>query len=151
MKSLSVERLINAPSTSVWEVVSDVGSYAQYAPNLATSKVVSGEGVGLVRECSSKEGRWQELCTAWEEKQFFRFQVQTQANDYPFPFKTLNGKWEVHDKGNEQATIRMEFEVEFKHAIVGWLVFPIMKIKYLQVCEELLDNWQQEVLKAEQV
>ena len=66
MKSLSIERTLNAPLDVVWKVISDVDGYARYAPNIDASRVVSGEGVGMVRECSSKEGRWQEICTHWE-------------------------------------------------------------------------------------
>jgi ribosome-associated toxin RatA of RatAB toxin-antitoxin module len=146
MKNLCVERSINASLESAWKVVSDVDNYARYAPNLHTSRIVSGKGIGLIRECTSKEGNWTEICTDWKNQESYCFQVQTQAKDYPFPFKTLNAKWEVYENVNAQAVMRMEFEVEFKNVVIGWLVYPLMKKKFLLVCEQLLDNWQQEIL-----
>jgi len=145
MKRLYIERSITASLESVWNVVSDVGNYARYAPNLNTSRIVSGEGKGLVRQCTSKEGQWTEVCTDWQDQKSYRFQVQTQAKDYPFPFKTLNAKWRVYENSYAQAVIRMDFEVEFKYVVIGWLIYPFMKKKFLLVCEELLDNWQQEI------
>ena len=145
MKSLCVERRINATLGSVWKVVSDIGNYAQYAPNLNSSRIISGKGMGLVRECTSKEGAWQEICTEWQDHRSYQFQVQTQAEDYPFPFKTLQGKWEVCYDGNTQTVIRMTFDTEFKNVVIGWLAYPLMKRKFLLVCEHLLDNWQQAV------
>jgi len=143
MKSLSIMRTVNAPLDSVWEVVSDVDGYARYAPNIDTSRIVSGDGVGMVRECSSKEGRWQELCTHWQDREFYQFQIQTQAKDYPFPFKWLQGKWSVEAQADDQTVIRMVFDFEFSNRIAGWFIYPLMKIKYMAICEELLDNWQQ--------
>jgi len=145
MKSITIKRTVNAPLEAVWTVVSDLAGYARYAPNLNTSKVVSGDGVGMVRECSSKEGRWQEHCTHWQEQSSYQFQVQTQAKDYPFPFKLLHGKWIVESHTANQTVICMVFHVEFKNQIVGWLLFPIMRVKFMQVCKKLLDNWQQAI------
>ncbi len=145
MKKLYIERSITASLESAWKVVSDVGNYARYAPNIDTSRILSGEGKGLVRECTSKEGEWTEVCTDWENQKSYCFQVQTQAKDYPFPFKTLNAKWEVYENANAQTVIRMDFEVEFRNVVIGWLVYPFMKKEFLLVCEELLDNWQRKI------
>jgi len=145
MKSLYAQRRINAPLELVWKVISDVGDYARYAPNLNSSRIVSGEGKGLIRECTSKEGLWQEICTDWQEQEFYLFEVQTQAKNYPFPFKTLNGKWEVCNSGDTHTDIRMKFDFEFKNLLLGWLIYPLMRRKFITICEQLLDNWQLEI------
>jgi len=142
MKTLNVERSVRAPLESVWQLVSDVGNYAKYAPNIDSSKIVSGEGVGLIRACGSKEGRWQEFCTSWHDKDCYEFEIQTQAHDYPFPFKMLHGKWSVDPINTNHTIIRMKFDLEFKNKAVGWLLYPVMKIQFMKICEELLDNWQ---------
>ena len=145
MKTLNVGRTVSAPLESVWKVVSDVGDYAAYAPNIDTSRVLSGEGVGLVRECGSKEGRWKELCTFWREQKCYEFEIQTQADDYPFPFKMLRGKWSVDAVNENETTIHMRFDLQFKNKVVGWFLYPIMKFQFMKVCETLLDNWQASV------
>jgi len=145
MKSLNIERTLNAPLDVVWKVVSDVDGYARYAPNIDASQVVSGEGVGMVRECSSKEGRWQEICTHWENLNYYVFQIQTQASDYPFPFKALQGKWSVEAVNEKHTVIHMKFDFDFKNKVVGLLLYPLMRKKFLKICEELLDNWQRAI------
>lgn len=147
MKSLSIERVVEAPLHAVWKVVSDVDGYAQYAPNIDTSKVISGNGIGMIRECSSKEGRWREACTAWQEQSFYTFHIQTEAPDYPYPFKHLTGRWSVDQVLPERTAIRMRFDVEFNNRFYGWLIFPLMKMKYMKICEQLLDNWQAAIEK----
>ena len=142
METLTIERTVHAPLEVVWQLVSDVGDYAKYAPNIDSSTVISGEGFGLVRECGSKEGRWQELCTSWHDNESYEFEVQTEASDYPFPFKILRGKWSVDSINDKHTIIRMEFKVKFKNKVVGWLLYPVMKIQFMKVCEKLLDNWQ---------
>jgi len=147
VKSLTIERSIAAPLEQVWQVVSNLEDYALYAPNINTSEILSGNGVGMIRQCSSKEGCWQEVCTQWKEYASYSFDVQTQSKDYPYPFKTLQAQWTVESNDSNTTTIRMNFEVEFKNKLFGWMIFPIMKIKYSSICEKLLYNWQKAILQ----
>lgn len=142
MKCLSIERTVNAPLDVIWKLVSNVADYSRYAPNIDTSRIISGEGVGMVRECTSKEGRWRELCTTWKDNDHYEFEVQTQASDYPYPFKVLQGKWSVEKIDENNTTIRMVFNVDFKNQLFGALMYPLMRRKYMKICEQLMDNWQ---------
>lgn len=142
MKTLIISRQISAPLSSVWKVVADVGNYADYAPNIDRSFIVNGVGTGMIRECQSKEGRWQEVCTQWHPNTHYAFQVQTGAPDYPFPFKRLNGKWTVNEVDQNKSEIQMQFDVEFKQPWMTIILYPWMKFRFLKVCDKLLDNWQ---------
>lgn len=73
----------------------------------------------MIRECSSKEGRWQEICTQWQPNSFYDFVVQTEAKDYPFPFNQLQGHWSVIKADDSLTLIQMKFDVEFKHPLTG--------------------------------
>lgn len=142
MKYLKISRKINVPVSTTWQVISDVGSYAQYAPNIYTSKIVTGEGVGMIRECTSREGRWQERCTRWQNGLLYAFEVQTNAKDYPYPFSILNAEWSSKMINPSSSIITLTIEVEFKNRATGWFMFPILKKKYLKICDELMDNWE---------
>lgn len=97
----------------------------------------------MIRECSSREGRWQERCTDWQDNHFYAFEVQTQAKDYPYPFSILNAQWSVKTDSSASTEVSLNIEVEFKNALVGWLLFPIMKKKYLKICRKIMDNWEE--------
>ena len=147
MKYISVDRVVSADLHTVWPIVSDIGNYADYAPNIDQSKVISGNGKGMVRECSAiKQGRWSEVCTDWQDHSHFNFLVNTEADDYPFPLSYLAGKWSVNTVGVNQTLLRMDFEFEFKNWMVGLVGFPFMKRQFLAICEELLDNWERDIL-----
>ena len=149
MKYVSVERSISADLALVWLFIADVGNYADFAPNIDSSEIVSGAKTGLVRECASqKDGRWLETCTVWQDLSHYGFRVHTEAADYPFPLKHLEGKWSVEKIDDGQTRICMTFEFEFKNKLVGFLAYPIMKKKFLTICEKLLDNWEQSILGA---
>lgn len=142
MKNLSVSKKIDVPLENAWDVISDVAGYSKYAPNILTSKIVSGQGAGMIRECTSKEGEWRELCTNWIDNESYSFQVQTQAKDYPYPFSVLNARWSVKGDESNRTTAVLDIEVEFNNKLIGWILFPVLKIKYLKICNELMDNWE---------
>jgi len=91
MKNISISRVINASKSATWEIISDVAGYAKYAPNIDHLKILSGQGKGMIRECSNKDGHWREICTAWQLEDYYDFEINTQEKDYPYPFKMLTG------------------------------------------------------------
>jgi hypothetical protein len=60
MYTLKVERLVDAPAAVVWQVISDVEGYADYAPNLSRAHKIS-TGEFPARRCYT---RWGEIPNA---------------------------------------------------------------------------------------
>jgi len=145
VRVLSIGRTVNAPLDMTWEIVADVENYARYAPNIDTSKVLQGNQEGLLRECSNSDGKWREVCTLWSNQDKYRFRVKTEEKGYPYPFSHLVGTWSVSTIDRHSSRIDMEFEVALNNIILEWLLFPLLKRKYLVICERLLDNWQWEI------
>ena len=114
IKQLSFERTMKATKASVWKVISDVANYHEVAPNVDDVKIISGEGIGMVRSCSHGKDSWTETCSIWEEEKEYAFEVNTDAIDYPYPFKYLRGNWKVHAVDNSQTKVIMLFEFEYK-------------------------------------
>lgn len=142
--ALAFERVVDASPARVWDVISDVHDYAQYAPSLDFSRIVSGHGEGAIRECGDATGRWNEVCTGWDEGREYRFEVDTRADDYPYPFEELRGQWGV-DPVDGGSRIRMRFELVMPYGIVGELMLAAMSGRFRKVGEAVLDNWQQAI------
>ena len=58
----------------------------------------------------------------------------------------LKARWTVKALEQNKTEVLLSFEVDFKNKLVGWLIYPLLKIKYVKVCEQLLDNWQAKLL-----
>lgn len=145
MHSMSFRRKLAAPLEVAWNAISDVGNYHRVAPNIDHSRVVSGSGKGMIRECSNKDGAWKEVCTEWHHNKSFSFEVDTEAKDYPYPFNKLFGAWSVARVSEEECEIAMDFRFQFRSEDVERDVYPVMKKQFSEVCEQLLDNWQKEI------
>ncbi len=145
VKRLAFERVINASKMNTWKVISDVGNYHTVAPNIDSVQIVSGQGEGMVRSCTHKADHWTEVATLWEEGEQYSFEVDTDAEDYPYPLKYLKGTWQVQEVGPDQSRITMIFEFTYESKIFNLLIHPFMKKKFDKICSELLDNWQEEL------
>lgn len=146
LKRLQFERIVNAPKKEVWEVISDVSNYHHVAPNIDTAKIVFGyKEQGMIRSCSHGSDRWTEVATLWEEGVQYSFQVNTDAEDYPYPFKYLKGNWKIEAESNECTKIIMTFDLVYRKSIQNILIHPLLRAKFSQVCKELLDNWERQI------
>ena len=141
-KQLRFERTMKATKASVWKVISDVANYHEVAPNVDDVKIISGEGKGMVRSCSHGKDSWTETCSLWEDEKEYAFEVNTNAPDYPNPFKYLKGNWKLEEFNNSQTRVIMLFEFKYNRKIQNWLLHPILKGKFRKTAELLLDNWQ---------
>jgi len=148
-KAFRFIRSVNGDRDTVWNVISDLNNYHNIAPNIDETHVVSGEGEGMVRSCSSGGNSWSETCTVWEPGRKYSFLIDTSAPDYPYPLQHLQGTWGVNPSSNGKADIEMLFEFEYKHPIQALFIHPFMGSWFTGVCEELLDNWEQELNKRE--
>lgn len=118
-KTFRFTRSVNSDRATIWKVISDLNNYHNIAPNIDETHIVSGEGEGMVRMCSSGGNSWSETCTAWEPGQKYSFLIDTAASDYPYPLKSLQGTWRVHSSGNGKADIEILFHPVSR---VGWYV-----------------------------
>jgi ribosome-associated toxin RatA of RatAB toxin-antitoxin module len=142
VKTLSFRRTVSADKKKVWKVISDIENYHEVASNIDAVKIISGEGEGMVRQCSHGKDSWKETCTLWENEKQYSFVVDTSVSDYPFPFKSLKGNWRVNEINPTKSEIIMDFEVAYKNKIYNLLLHPFLKYKFSKVGEDLLDKWQ---------
>ncbi|MEM8969660.1 MAG: SRPBCC family protein [Bacteroidota bacterium] len=146
-KQWQFERIVNADKTSVWQLISDIGNYDMFAPNIDNVTIVSGEGEGMVRACSHGKDSWTETCSLWNEGKSYAYTVHTDKPDYPYPFKLLKGFWAVEEINESTTKIIMRFDFQYRHRFQNVLLHPLFRAKFSKVAEELLDNWQRELEK----
>ncbi|GAB4234590.1 MAG: hypothetical protein Tsb0034_08330 [Ekhidna sp.] len=148
LKRIQFERVVDATKKDAWEVVSDVSNYHHVAPNIDSVQIISGANEeGMVRSCSHKTDSWTEVATLWEEGEQYSFLVDTDADDYPYPFKYLKGNWKVIEVSPGKTKIAMTFEFLYRKKFQNVLIHPLLKGKFSKVCDELLDNWEEQLRK----
>ena len=144
-KQWRFERIVKADKKSTWQLISDVGNYALFAPNIDEVKIISGDGLGMVRTCSHGKDTWAETCTLWEDEEEYAYVVHTTKPDYPYPFKFLNGFWAVEEIDKTTTKIILRFEFQYNKKIQNIFLHPLFRTKFFKVAEGLLDNWQREI------
>ncbi len=147
MYRLSAHRTVYASPQVVWQVISDIEHYADYAPNLSKA-IKTSEGNHPTRRCYDNKGQgWNETCVLWREGEVYAFEVDTTPADYPYPFTKLKGTWGLNtvENGTE---IYMYFDYALnKSGVLGWLMNRMMHRSFTPIVEELLDNWEAEIVQ----
>ncbi|WP_298894926.1 SRPBCC family protein [uncultured Psychroserpens sp.] len=138
------ERIVEAPKAKVWRIISDVGNYHKVtADGIDDVKIIEGEGLGLKRICADQNGNsWEETCTSWIPEKEFGFEVNTQKEDYPLPFKSLSAIWKIDAISPNKTKITIDMSYEFKNAFLGGLFLNLGEKQAKKDSNFLLDNWQ---------
>lgn len=144
-KRFRFERIVKGTKQEVWKVIADIGNYHKVAPNIDDETIISGEGRGMVRRCSHGKDSWTETCSLWEAGKVYSFVINTSAPDYPYPFNSLKGTWEVEEMDADTTKIRMLFDFQYKRKFQNWVLYPLLKSKFTKIADELLDNWEYEL------
>ncbi len=145
MYTITIQREVHAPKAVVWDVISDVERYAEYAPNLSKAHKTS-EGLTPSRRCYDTRGRgWNEACVLWEEEKAYSYLVDTSAPDYPYPFSQLKGTWSMEENG-KGVLVTMRFDYTPKYPLIfGWLVHRQVQRAFRPIVNKLFDNWEAEI------
>ncbi len=144
-KRWKFERVVESDKQTTWQLISDIGNYALFAPNIDNVTILSGQGKGMVRTCSHGKDTWAETCTLWSEYEGYAFTVHTGEPDYPYPFKFLNGYWGVEEVDASTTKIVMQFDFQYNKPIQKIIIHPFFRTKFFKIVEKLLDNWQKEL------
>lgn len=138
----SVRRTVDAPTETVWKVMTDHPAYADVASNISKVEVMSGEGMGMKRRCYGPKGEnWEETCDLFEAGKSFGFSIHTEADDYPYPLSAVSGRWSV-----EQRQTGSEFDIQIvatpKGNAISKLMFGLVaKQHFKAVLIDLADDW----------
>ncbi len=138
----TVKRGVRAPKEIVWDVMTDHPAYADVADNISKVEVLSGDGFGMKRRCYGPKGEsWEETCDLFEPGHSYGFRIHTEADDYPYPFAELTGRWTVNEH-----TVGSEFDIEIVATLKGnaaskWLFATMAKPQFKAIIIDLADAW----------
>ena len=138
----TVKRSVRAPKETVWTVMTDHPAYADVADNIAKVEVLSGDGLGMKRRCYGPKGEsWEETCDLFEPGHSYGFRIHTEAEDYPYPFAELSGRWTVNE-----TPVGSEFDIEIVATLKGnaaskWLFATMAKPQFKGILIDLADAW----------
>jgi ribosome-associated toxin RatA of RatAB toxin-antitoxin module len=144
VQHFTTERIINAPKDKVWKIISDVGNYHKVtSAGIDDVEIIEGDGLGMKRVCSDPNGNsWEETCTLWKPGEEFRFEVNTEKEDYPYPLKSLSGSWKVDPVSPMLTKLSLDFTYEFKNAFLSGYFLSMGQEQALEDTQILFDNWQ---------
>ncbi|WOO41799.1 SRPBCC family protein [Rubellicoccus peritrichatus] len=123
---------VNAPSASMWQVISQLGDIHKYSSGLKDSVVINNDapGVGAVRVCSDCKGnQWAEECTDFRVGHGYSVRFKADDPKFPFPVSDMIGGWELSSKG-EGSEIQIWFELKPKPL---WLAPVILSLLAFQL------------------
>ncbi|NER14427.1 hypothetical protein GWK08_13315 [Leptobacterium flavescens] len=145
LNHFTAERIVHAHVDEVWDIISDVGNYHEVtAAGIDKVRILEGNGLGMKRECADPAGNsWEEVCTLWEPGVQFKFRVNTEREDYRFPFKSLSGLWRVDSIAPTSTRISLDFAYEFENPFLSGFFISAGSKQAEEDMKILLDNWQQ--------
>ena len=124
MPDLTEHIEIHAPLKTVWDVLADFGSVADWAPYMRRSSVLGDQesGVGDCRTLRHAWGfRFEESVTEWDHGEGYAFDVFRA----PFPMKDVRESWAVeHHNGLTTVTTRVKYGMRLgvAGAVLDWLL-----------------------------
>lgn len=146
MSTYEITRVVNAPQSVAWDVISRVDRYHEAATNLHSVEVLSGSGVGMVRRCTDHDGKsWTESCTLWHPGEAYVFEVDTRAPGYPFPLKKMRGMFRAEPLGPNKTKIVVRFDYSLKYPVIGSILGWLMSRMNAGNAQALMDNWESQI------
>ena len=142
MNVMDTERIIDVPTSAAWAVIANLEGYADITTaGISRVEVLEGTGEGMIRRCTNDEGEsWTETCPLWDEGREYRFIVNTDAPDYPYPIDWLEGRWSVEETP-EGTKIKAVFRYQLKYGVLGRMMNLIAIRKFQGDVDFLMDKW----------
>lgn len=116
---------IQAPIHSVWRVIDDIGSIADWHPGVAQSPVLSehASGMGAARRIELYDGSTAvETVTRYEKGR----SLTVIMSEHSMPLSFGAATFSVEDKGQDQTEVTMTMDYKMKYGPIGWLLNTLM-------------------------
>jgi len=123
-----VPMAVEASAESLWEIIGNLDSIAQYAPHIASSRLVNSKssGEGSVRCCQDISGKqWSERCTAYEPNLRLELKFLTEEQNFPLPVKEMKGGWQLKKLEESRCEVRVWWELEPKIQALALILMPM--------------------------
>jgi len=151
-QTVEVSTVLDGTVEEVWSVVIDHEAYGRLAPNLSRVLPTGPDGPDLTRRCWDTRGRhWDERCTLWEDGRRFAVEVDTAADDYPYPLDYLRGEWAVRQAGPGATEVTVRFDLRPAAGAAGSAFAAAMTTGARPILRRVLKGWQELVTARQPV
>lgn len=116
-----------APRT-LWSRIRDVSEIHRFAPSVAHSSLLPDQTTDQspVRECRDHNGNcWREDLIIDDEHKRLHVRFHTEAPDFPFPFTSMEGGWQV-TTDSAGSMVRVWWDVVPKRRMLSFLLMPLL-------------------------
>lgn len=144
MKSVSIERTLEAPPDRVWTTLADFGGVARWNPNLASASLLRGpsQGLGARRRCNMNDGKNHiiEVVTGWVESS----RIEIEVTDGTMPFETALISIQLQDDGPGRTRVAMTMSYQTKRTFAGAAMNLMAAPMLRRMLGQLLDGLEAE-------
>ncbi len=151
MLTIEIDKRVKGDLDSIWEILTDMKTFSETAPDIVRVEQLSGTGLGMVRQIHHKSGRiWEEECKEWEPLSHFTMQVKTDS--YPLPISYLRRIASMEQK-QKNVVIKIRYEYTASYGPFGYFlnkhqIRPILKIFSTQLLDNLAKKIHQQSIDA---
>lgn len=147
--SLRYQSASNADS--LWHIVGNLGAIAQYAPNLASSRIEEIHDDDLpLRACEDNKGnQWRERCTEYDEYHR-RYEVEflTEEAGFPYPASRMIGGWRVEPVADGSEVV-VWWKLHPKPALLAPVIMAILAFGVDRTFPGVIANMEKQALSRE--
>ncbi|MFY0681383.1 MAG: SRPBCC family protein [Thalassovita sp.] len=153
MPKVSSQHVVDAPVEDVWESWADFGGIAKFHPGIKGSHSISGSpasGLGAERQCDLTANGKQYV----RERVTKSVPMQEQVIDIyegTVPLKSATARLRLAPIGSDKTKVMLEMEFKPGMGPIGWLMSPMMKMKFKSTVEALLKSNGEYVTKGVQI
>lgn len=129
MRTVIVERVMNAPKQLVWEKLSDIGNVYIFNPMVEKSALVGEQscGIGTKRTCalgpgSGMKGHLEEEVIGWKEGESLTIRI----NSGPMPTKHMALRFDLSEAGANKTHVKGIVEYQMKGGLMGDIMGAVM-------------------------
>lgn len=139
MLTLEIDKRVKGDLETIWEILTDMKTFTETAPDIVRVEQLSGSDLGMVRQIHHKSGRiWEEECKEWLPLKSYTMQIKT--DNYPLPITYLRRITSMEQR-QKNVVIKIRYEYTPKYGLLGYFlnkhqIRPILKI----FATQLLDN-----------
>lgn len=148
MKSVRIERTLDASRERVWATLADFGGVGRWNPNLASAELLGGpsEGLGARRRCNMKDGKnhIEEVVTGWVEPS--RMEIEVTDGTMPFATALISVQLAAVGATQTRVTLTMSYKTKatFAGAAMNLMAGPMLR----RMLGQLLDGLEAEARPA---
>lgn len=140
MAKVTVTRTVKAPLDQVWASWDDYGNIFRFNPNLQSSHLLPGSqstGLGAKRQCDLADGKnyIRERIIGYDDQK----EMVIDIYEGTMPLRSAVAAFSFRSTGQNETLVTMEMTFKPKFGLLGALMVPMMKMKFRQMLQALLD------------